>query len=64
MPEIPYREDDNGEQLFTVAEFRNYLMKADSMGDAVHFLNASRIEEANEMEDDLEFEDEDEDDLY
>ena len=38
------------EEKFTIEEIRNYLIKCDSFGDAVYFLNAEKIREANQTE--------------
>jgi len=32
---------------YSIEEFKNYLMAADSYGDAIYFLNEEKIEEAN-----------------
>jgi hypothetical protein len=37
-------------EKFTIQEFKNYLKKRDSFGDAYHYLNAKKIREANEPE--------------
>lgn len=34
---------------FTIEEIRNYLKSCDSFGDAIHFLNAQKIIDANEI---------------
>ena len=34
------------EEKFTIAEFANYLAKQESMGDALYFLNAHNVREA------------------
>lgn len=44
---------------FTIQEIKNYLMKADSLGDAVYFLNERKIDEANQPEEPEELDDED-----
>ena len=38
-------------RLFSVEEIKNYLIRQDSLGDAVYFLSEDRIIEANEIED-------------
>ena len=35
------------EKKFTIKEFKNYLMKCDSLGDASYFLSEEKIKEAN-----------------
>jgi hypothetical protein len=46
-------------RLFSVEEIKNYLIRQDSLGDAVYFLSEERIVEANEID---EREDEEDDD--
>lgn len=46
-------------RLFSVEEIKNYLIRQDSLGDAVYFLSEERIIEANEID---EREDEEDDD--
>lgn len=38
------------EKKFTIQEFKNYLTKQDSFGDAFYFLTAENVEKANESE--------------
>jgi hypothetical protein len=37
-------------RLFSVEEIKNYLIRQDSLGDAVYFLSEERIIEANEID--------------
>lgn len=39
---------DEMEEKFTIEEIKNYLIKSDSFGDAVYFLSAEKIREANQ----------------
>lgn len=43
------------EEKFTIEEFRNYLESQDSFGDALYFLNADKVKQANETEEEEEF---------
>ena len=36
---------------YTIDEFRNYLLKQDSLGDIHYFLNEDNVDKANELED-------------
>jgi hypothetical protein len=40
------------EEKFTIEEIRNYLTSCDSFGDALYFLSAKKIREANEKQND------------
>ena len=40
---------------FTIQEIKNYLMKQESLGDAIYFLSAEQIIEANTIEEDEDF---------
>jgi len=46
------------EEKFTIQEIKNYLTSCDSFGDAVYFLSAEKIKEANPKDDDFIWEDE------
>ena len=38
------------EKKFTIQEFKNYLARQDSFGDAFYFLTVENVEKANEPE--------------
>ena len=41
------------EDTFTIIEFKNYLISCDSFGDAIFYLSAENIREANTPEEDF-----------
>jgi hypothetical protein len=43
-------------KVFTIEQFKNYVLKQDSLGDVMYFLTEENIEAANEK--DLSFDDE------
>lgn len=47
---------------FTIEQFRKYLLKSDSLGDALYFLSDASIIKANEIEEAEEEMEEDSDD--